>query len=92
MEITLYHSEWGENRPIRGVLFDMDGLVLDSETLFTRFWREAANLLGYPMTVEPALYNYMDEMTLLDHQFASFLSHAYSCSVGPWTQWPWPKK
>ena len=30
----------------------MDGLVLDSETLFTRFWREAANLLGYPMTVE----------------------------------------
>ena len=52
MEITLYHSEWGENRPIRGVLFDMDGLVLDSETLFTRFWREAANLLGYPMTVE----------------------------------------
>ena len=52
MAITLYHSEWGENRPIRGVLFDMDGLVLDSEVLFTRFWREAANFLGYPMTVE----------------------------------------
>ena len=30
----------------------MDGLVLDSEILFTRFWREAANALGYPMTME----------------------------------------
>ena len=30
----------------------MDGLVLDSEILFTRFWREAAVSLGYPMTVE----------------------------------------
>ena len=30
----------------------MDGLVLDSETLYTRFWREAANALGFPMTEE----------------------------------------
>ena len=55
MAITVYHSEWGENRPIRGVLFDMDGLVLDSEALYTRFWREAANALGFPMTVEQSL-------------------------------------
>ena len=33
----------------------MDGLVLDSEALYTRFWREAANALGYPMTVEQSL-------------------------------------
>ena len=52
MAITFYNPQWGAQRPIRGILFDMDGLVLDSEILFTRFWREAANLLGYPMTVE----------------------------------------
>ena len=52
MAIEFYNPQWGAQRPIRGILFDMDGLVLDSEILFTRFWREAANLLGYPMTVE----------------------------------------
>lgn len=33
----------------------MDGLVLDSERLYTRFWMEAAQALGYPMTLEQAL-------------------------------------
>ena len=55
MAITTYHSEWGAQRPIFGVLFDMDGLVLDSEALYTRFWREAAHCLGFPMTVEQSL-------------------------------------
>jgi HAD superfamily hydrolase (TIGR01509 family) len=40
---------------IKGVLFDMDGVVLDTEKLYCRFWREAAMALGYPMTVEQAL-------------------------------------
>ena len=55
MAITYYNPEWGAERPIRGILFDMDGLVLDSEVLYTRFWREAAHSLGYPMTVEQSL-------------------------------------
>ena len=42
-------------RPVRGVLFDMDGLVLDTEVLYTRFWREAAEEVGRPMTREQAL-------------------------------------
>ena len=42
-------------KPIKGVLFDMDGVVLDTEKLYCRFWREAAMALGYPMTVEQAL-------------------------------------
>ncbi len=42
-------------RPIQGVLFDMDGLVLDSEILFTRFWMEAAAQFGFPMTPEQSL-------------------------------------
>ena len=40
---------------IRGVLFDMDGVVIDSERLYTRFWMEAAQKLGFPMTREQAL-------------------------------------
>lgn len=40
---------------IRGILFDMDGLVLDTEKLYTRFWMEAAQDLGFPMTKEQAL-------------------------------------
>ena len=40
---------------VKGVLFDMDGLVLDTEKLYTRFWMEAAQALGYPMTLEQAL-------------------------------------
>ena len=40
---------------IRGVLFDMDGLVLDTEKLYTRFWTEACHFYGYPITREQAL-------------------------------------
>lgn len=40
---------------ITAVLFDMDGIVLDTEKLYTRFWQEAAKELGYPMTREQAL-------------------------------------
>ena len=52
MAITIYK----ENRPpIRGVLFDMDGLVLDTEKLYTRFWMEALHFYGFPMTYSQAL-------------------------------------
>lgn len=40
---------------VHGVLFDMDGVVLDTEKLYARFWAEAAHALGYPMTYEQAL-------------------------------------
>ena len=40
---------------IRGVLFDMDGLVLDTEKLYTRFWAEACGFYGFSMTREQAL-------------------------------------
>ena len=55
MAVYHYNPQWGASRPIRGILFDMDGLVLDSEVLYTRFWREAAAALGYPMTVQQSL-------------------------------------
>ncbi len=40
---------------VKGVLFDMDGIVLDTEKLYTRFWQEAAQFFGYPMTYEMGL-------------------------------------
>ena len=40
---------------VQGVLFDMDGVILDSEGLYTRFWQEAAQALGYPMTRTQAM-------------------------------------
>lgn len=47
--------KWGEDICIKGILFDMDGVILDTEKLYTRFWQEAANALGYPMTKEQAM-------------------------------------
>ena len=40
---------------LKGVIFDMDGLMIDTEKLLTRFWCEAANHYGYPMTKEHVL-------------------------------------
>lgn len=54
MAVIQYHSQW-KKHSIRGILFDMDGLVLDTEKLYTRFWMESARDLGYPMTFQQAL-------------------------------------
>lgn len=51
MALLLYRNR----KQIRGILFDMDGVVLDTEKLYARFWAEAAHALGYPMTYEQAL-------------------------------------
>ncbi len=37
---------------IKGAIFDMDGLMLDTEKLLVRFWRESAEEYGYNMTDE----------------------------------------
>jgi HAD superfamily hydrolase (TIGR01509 family) len=44
-----------DRQNIQGVLFDMDGVVIDSERLFARFWMASAADLGFPMTYEQAL-------------------------------------
>lgn len=53
MAYTIYND--AAKRPVRGVLFDMDGVVLDTEALYARFWREAAAALGHAMSYEQAL-------------------------------------
>lgn len=40
---------------IKGAIFDMDGLMLDTEKLLVRFWRQAAAEYDYEMTNEHVL-------------------------------------
>lgn len=40
---------------IKGIIFDMDGLMLDTEKLLTRFWKESAKEFGFEMTTEHVL-------------------------------------
>ena len=40
---------------IKGLIFDMDGLMVDTEKLLTRFWREASAFYGWEMTQEHVL-------------------------------------
>ncbi|MBQ8927063.1 MAG: HAD family phosphatase [Oscillospiraceae bacterium] len=40
---------------IRGVIFDMDGLMLDTEKLLARYWMQAAHEAGFPMTLGDVL-------------------------------------
>lgn len=40
---------------VKSVVFDMDGLMLDTESLLTRFWVEAGKFYGFDMKKEHAL-------------------------------------
>ena len=53
--IEICNTDLYKGTAVKGVLFDMDGVILDTEKLYTRFWCEAAHTLGFPMTFEMAL-------------------------------------
>ena len=53
MAYEILKPQW--ERPIRGVLFDMDGLVVDTEKLYSRFWREACAHFGFTMSYEQSI-------------------------------------
>ena len=48
-------TQYNEKAPVRGVLFDVDGVILDTECLYSRFWMEACHCYGFPMTREQSL-------------------------------------
>lgn len=70
MSITILDPQ--RTRPVRGVLFDMDGVILDTEKLYARFWREACRFYGFDMTWEQAL-----SMRSLNHSAGSQLLIRY---------------
>ena len=53
--IEMCNTTLRKRAAIKGVLFDMDGVLLDTEKLYIRFWQEAAQFFGYPMTHEMGL-------------------------------------
>lgn len=48
-------TQYKEKSPVRGVLFDVDGVILDTECLYSRFWMEACHFYGFPMTKQQSL-------------------------------------
>ncbi|MDO5546644.1 MAG: HAD family phosphatase [Eubacteriales bacterium] len=48
-------TRYNDKSPVRGVLFDVDGVILDTECLYSRFWMEACHFYGFPMTREQSL-------------------------------------
>lgn len=53
--IEICNKDLYKGTAVKGVLFDMDGVILDTEKLYLRFWKEAARVCGYEMTEEMAL-------------------------------------
>ena len=41
---------------IKGVIFDMDGLMFDTERVYGKYWREVSAELGYPLDDEKVAY------------------------------------
>lgn len=57
---------------IKGVIFDMDGLILDTEKLYQKFWIEASKQCGYNMPREIVL-----KLRSLDKNLARELLQGY---------------
>ena len=48
-------TQYKKKASVHGVLFDVDGVILDTECLYSRFWMEACHFFGFPMTKEQSL-------------------------------------
>lgn len=55
LSIQMQKMFFWQDQPITAAIFDMDGLMLDSERLALSCWREAAQKLGAPMHEEAIL-------------------------------------
>jgi len=48
--MTLFHR-----LGLRGVMFDMDGLLFDTEALYLETWPQIGEAMGFPITIDDAL-------------------------------------
>ncbi|MBQ1517791.1 MAG: HAD family phosphatase [Clostridia bacterium] len=62
---------------IESVIFDMDGLFLDTEKLYQRFWREASAECGYNMTQAQALMLRSLDKTLAQKLLKEFFGSGF---------------
>ena len=63
---------------IKGVIFDMDGLILDTEKLYQKFWKEASKQCGFDMPQEIALKLRSLDKTLAKELLKDFFGESYS--------------
>ena len=78
--IEICNKDLYKGTNIKAVLFDMDGVILDTEKLYTRFWREAAAFYGYEMTQEMALsmrsLNHIEAENFLKDNLSWFVDYS----------------
>ena len=55
LEVTQILTQYKKKASVHGVLFDVDGVILDTECLYSRFWMEACHFFGFPMTKAQSL-------------------------------------
>lgn len=60
---------------IKGIIFDMDGVIIDTEKWYQKYWVKAANDMGYPMKNEHVL-----QIRSLDAKFAEPLLKEIVCN------------
>jgi beta-phosphoglucomutase len=69
------------------VIFDMDGLVLDTESTYVIAWQQAANAMGFEFSTDfcqslSGLYYQSIELKLLDYCGAEFNLQTFKCLSG----------
>lgn len=63
---------------IKGVIFDLDGLLIDTEKLYQRFWIEAAKKCGYTMSKKQALQLRSLDKKLAKELFSEWFGKEFS--------------
>ena len=66
---------------VKAVIFDMDGVLIDTEKWLNKYWRQAAAEAGYDMTVEDGLAI----RSLAAKYAAPFLQKRFGADFPYWT-------